>query len=258
MKYIINFLILLVISTMISGCATHPVSLAPSVNYNELVLGEKYKASAGYYISPIKLEKRIEESTGSDNISYFPYRDLQSILAKTLSASFTKVNKTSLKKDTSVDYNFVPRIQTRVSEKSALFWPPIGFMIDLDVSVYKNGHLLDVIKGHGNSLSKSKEFLSDFNYTPKQAMKMAMLDFQQNLRNSKITNNVNIIRGNAKTKIDNNLEPKDKFTISTTKKKKEIEKNVVKSQSVISKKELKKKPKETINTADELDEWLKQ
>lgn len=182
MKNILIFFSIFIIFIFTGCTAKRPISLSPSIDYNKLVLNDKFDSSAGLFIPNELLNQKVEKSTGSDSVTYYPYRDIKPVILKALSASFKKVKLTNKENSLDTDYNFVPELKTEVTEKSSLYWPPKAFKLEMDLKIFKKGEYLTTLKTKGIGESLANEFVTDFNYSPKKATENAIFDLQSKLQ----------------------------------------------------------------------------
>lgn len=173
-------LLIIAAAGLLAACA-HPLVISPDPA--SLTTGStKIEKNVGMVITPA--DKGAQVTTpggGGDNVSYFPYKDLEFGLYSTLSSAFKNVVPLTSENDRQVigqqniDLIFVPSIQTASSSESMFTWPPTFFSIMIDYRVtdatgvqVTNGRVL------GEGRAEFSEFKSDFALAARRAGTDAM------------------------------------------------------------------------------------
>lgn len=160
---------------LLSACA-HPIVISP----DPATLAkptERIDRNVGLVITPA--DKGVQITTpggGGDNISYFPYKDLEFGIYSTLSSVFANVvplNAMDEKQKISqqnLGMIFLPVIQTTSSSESMFTWPPTFFTIMIDYRmVDPSGAQLSSGRILGEGRAEFSDFKSDFALAAKRA-----------------------------------------------------------------------------------------
>ncbi len=175
---------------LFSGCS-HKITLEDRINNGKLSLKDnKQDITVGYYISSENLNKIVTSPAGGgDSVSYLPYYDIKPMLEGVLKSIFTDVQfiPNINKVNSNIKYIFTPKIETKSSSSSILYWPPERFTVILSCNANdennKNIFETEVI-GHG--FATFEQFKNDFSYSSKKASKEAL----HNLYNEIINNSI--------------------------------------------------------------------
>jgi hypothetical protein len=173
-----------------TGCA-HSVVTTPDLA--ELKHGDvnPIDKNVGYYISKEDREKKVTTpGGGGDKVSYYPYKELEPALYKTLSNVFRRAYALESPTDSQtiqakgISFVFTPRIATNSSSDSALTWPPTKFTVILACkAVNPGGETVWEKQFTGEGAAEFREFKADFSLAAKRASHSAFLQFQQALAN---------------------------------------------------------------------------
>jgi len=175
-----------IITTLLflTGCA-HPIDITPDVAKLD---GQANKAhriplKVGYYIPLEKSSiETVTQGGGGDNVSYFPYRDIDFGYRKILSNIFTGVVKLDSIANTNqehIDYIFIPDIVTVSGSTGFFTWPPTSFTVDLTSNVRDtNGKMLTNARVVGMGSASTEEKLTEHGIAGKHAMEDALLKMQ--------------------------------------------------------------------------------
>lgn len=171
----------LVIAFAMGGCA-HPISL--QADTGRLVGtggGAKIDRKVALAISDAQRTREVTSAGGGgDQVSYFPYRDLETGLYVALSETFTSVTRVSAATDPKVAQEgvalvFAPEITTTSFSPSLLTWPPTVFTITIDASVRTAANApVTQIRVQGEGRAEFDEFKSDFSLSAKRAAQDAL------------------------------------------------------------------------------------
>lgn len=176
---------------LFTGCA-HKVSLEGNIDKRLLKSHHEnpIDVSVAYYIDSQDLNKEyVTDGGGGDNISYFPYKDIDGMLRKTLSTIFSSVEKIeSLENiDSGIKYIFKPDIQTKSSSSSYAFWPPEMFSIIINYQALDNNNqVVWQTQVVGNGEAVFDDFIKDHSAAPKRATIDAMYHLHKEILNSSI------------------------------------------------------------------------
>ena len=176
----------------LSGCA-HPISMAPDLAAVEkLASGPLIDRKVGYYLSDASRATEITTpGGGGDKVRYFPYRDLEAGLYKTLGTVFRDVAKVSSADDAvairegGLSLLLKPEISTTSFSDSVVTWPPTLFVVKLTCVVKDaQGKTIDTISTEGSGRAEFTEFKADFSLAAKRASNEALKNLAQALRQS--------------------------------------------------------------------------
>ena len=123
------------------GACAHPITVTPNLAAISGSGQQKISKRVGLLISDA--DKQLQVTTpggGGDDVTYFPYRDLEPALYVALSESFASVARIQAVTDPKVaaeqlELIVKPRLQTTSSSDSMLTWPPTLFTIDITAQV---------------------------------------------------------------------------------------------------------------------------
>ncbi len=160
---------------LLAACA-HPIVISPDPA-SLAKPTEKLDRGIGLVItSSDKAVQITSPGGGGDNVSYYPYKDLEFGLYSTLSSVFTNVvplNALDEKQKISqqnLGMVFLPVIQTTSSSESLFTWPPTFFSIMIDYRVVDPaGVQLSSGRVLGEGRAEFSEFKSDFALAAKRA-----------------------------------------------------------------------------------------
>jgi hypothetical protein len=165
----------LTLAGLLTACA-HPIVISPDPA-SLAKPTEKIDRNVGLVISAA--DKAIQVTTpggGGDNISYYPYKDLEFGIYSTLSSVFSNVLPlNSLEEKQKISQQnlgmvFLPVIQTTSSSESILTWPPTFFSVMIDYRmVDPSGTQLSSGRVLGEGRAEFSEFKSDFALAAKRA-----------------------------------------------------------------------------------------
>lgn len=160
---------------LLTACA-HPIGIGPIETpvRNEAGLNPKKVA---YVMTDADRAKEVTTpGGGGDEVSYFPYRDLEKSIRDALLAVYSDVfvikssNDTEAIKTFGVSYVFSPEITTTSASPSPFTWPPTKFGIDLTCNVTDpEGKLLTQVRAQGNGAAEYGEFMKDFGLSGRRA-----------------------------------------------------------------------------------------
>ena len=226
-------IVVAVISTLfISGCS-HQIVVAPdnSSLYKTSGSNKNKRYSVGYYISP--KDRNLEVTTpggGGDNVSYYPYKDIESGYRTMLSTVFNNVTKlnTSDDKRDNIDFVVIPEIVTSSGGSGLFTWPPTNFTVDLTSKIKnKNGTQVASPRVVGTGSANDMERIKDNGITGRRAMEEALVKMKSSLSNLNLSS--------IRPQISSNQRPKtysSKANSSFSERLKRIEK--LKSNGLIS------------------------
>jgi hypothetical protein len=167
-------LCLLLLAALLGACA-HPINISPvsSPVRDESHLINKRVA---YVITDEQRNKVVTTNGGGgDNVSYYPYRDIEKAVRDALRAVYKEVfvvkSLSDFKADTSqASLVFTPEISTSSSSSSMLTWPPTQFFINLEcVAADANGEVVSKLRISGNGSAEFSEFKNDFGLAGRRA-----------------------------------------------------------------------------------------
>jgi hypothetical protein len=166
----------LLLAALVTGCA-HPISVTADLAQIKGSGAPRIEKSVGYYISAADVQREVETpGGGGDKVKYFPYRDLEPAIYKSLSESFASVVKLDSPTDAAalaknrIQLVILPTLVTNSSSSSALTWPPTKFSVELTCKVNDAaGKPVTEIKVTGNGEAEFSEFKSDFSMSAKRA-----------------------------------------------------------------------------------------
>lgn len=164
------------------GCA-HPITITPDVAKISGSGAPRSTKAVAFYVSDEDMKREVTtEGGGGDKISYFPYRDLDTAIYKSLGEVYENVTKLSAPAAaagaTGPVYVFTPKITTTSSSSSAFTWPPTDFTVDLVCKVTDaKGAPVTEIAVTGTGKASFNEFKSDFALSSRRASEDAMKKF---------------------------------------------------------------------------------
>ena len=171
-----------------TGCA-HQIVTTPDLV--ELKHGgmQPIDKNVGYYISKEDREKQVTTpGGGGDKVSYYPYKEMEPALYKTLSNVFRRAYSLESSDDSqaiqakAITFVFTPSIATNSSSESALTWPPTKFTVNLRCkAVDATGKTIWEKQFTGEGAAEFDEFKKDFSLASKRASQSAFQQFQQAL-----------------------------------------------------------------------------
>jgi len=158
----------------------------------------------GYVISSQDMNREvITPGGGGDKVSYFPYKDLDYSLSRSLERIFSGARRLEQisQVDNNLDMHLVlePKITTDSSSSSFMFWPPEIFTITLNCDAYdrmKNRIFTATGTGHGNATPQ--DWRADFGIAGKRAMEDAIRILINNFDHTKV-NHIAAIQRKKKT-----------------------------------------------------------
>jgi hypothetical protein len=185
---VINRTLMLAAVLVCAGCAHQIVTTPDLVDLKHEGI-EPIDKNVGYYISKEDRERKVETpGGGGDKVSYYPYKELEPALQKTLSNVFRRVYSLQSPNDTqtieanSIVYVFTPTIATNSSSDSVLTWPPTKFTVVLACkAVNAQGKTIWEKQFTGEGAAEFGEFKSDLSLAARRASQSAFKQFQQAL-----------------------------------------------------------------------------
>ena len=171
----------LLCALLLAACA-HPISLAPNLTKLDLPTTAARPGTVGLYVSAADKERQvITPGGGGDKVSYYPYRELEAGIYKTLGSIYERVivvaSPTDVDALTKAGVSMVarPQIITQSSSSSLLTWPPTDFQIQLSCTFADLGGTAiaeTLVTGVGHA--DFEEFKSDFSLAAKRASEDAL------------------------------------------------------------------------------------
>jgi hypothetical protein len=164
------------------GCA-HPITINPQVNNITGSGTARVDKSVAYYVSPENMKLEVTtDGGGGDKISYFPYRDLDTSIYKSLSEVYTNVVKleapTAAAGANGPALIFAPTFVTKSSSSSALTWPATDFSVEMTCKVTDaSGAPVTSIAVTGAGKAEFSEFKADFALSSRRASEDTMKKF---------------------------------------------------------------------------------
>jgi hypothetical protein len=178
-------LTVIALAVIVTGCA-HQIKITPDVSAFKSEGVSTLDKKVGYYISKEDREKKvITPGGGGDKVQYYPYKELEPALQKSLSIVFARVYSLESMQDpqiagNSLAYVFVPTIATNSSSDSVLTWPPTKFTVILACkAVDAQGATVWEKQFTGEGAAEFDEFKSDLSLAAKRASQNAFSQFQQ-------------------------------------------------------------------------------
>jgi len=173
-----------------TGCA-HSVVTTPDLVELKHGGAQPIDKNVGYYISKEDREKQVTTpGGGGDKVSYYPYREMEPALYKTLSNVFRRAYALDSHNDSqtiqakTIAFVFTPRIATNSSSESALTWPPTKFTVILSCqAVDPSGKTVWEKQFKGEGTAEFEEFKKDFSLAAKRASQSTFEQFQRALAN---------------------------------------------------------------------------
>ncbi len=182
----------LVLTTWLAGCA-HPVTLAPDLSkIPPAAGGATLSKTAGYVITAQDRDRQVTSAGGGgDQISYYPYRDLEAGIYAALSHVFSNVVRLDSTNDKDairakhVDVIVLPHIETSSSSDGLFTWPPTQFSIKIHCQLLSSsGDSLGWVTAQGDGSATFSEFSSNFSLSAQRASENVLADFVQQLSKS--------------------------------------------------------------------------
>jgi len=182
---------------LLAGCA-HNIKIAPDVTKVERTSAAppRIEKKVGYYIPPdVSSVEITTQGGGSNDLRYFPYRDIDIGYQKMLGNVFASVVKLTSMADLpsvahgGIDYVIVPVIITSSGGSGLFAWPPTTFTIDLTSNVRDTaGHLIASPHVIGTGSADTSEGINDHAVAGKRAMEDALLKMQAVLLEARLPN----------------------------------------------------------------------
>jgi hypothetical protein len=171
-----------------AGCA-HSIVTTPDLvelKHGDAQLIDK---NVAYYISKEDRNKQVSTpGGGGDKVSYYPYKELEPALYKSLSNVFRRAYPLESPTDLQtiqakgITFVFTPTIATNSSSESALTWPPTKFTVTLTCkAVDVGGKGIWEKQFTGEGAAEFEEFKTDFSLAAKRASQSAFQQFQRAL-----------------------------------------------------------------------------
>lgn len=165
----------LALAGFLAACA-HPIVISPDPASLPKPT-EKIDRNVGLVITAADKALQITSpGGGGDNISYYPYKDLEFGIYSTLSSVFSNVVPlNTLEENQKISQQnlgmvFLPVIQTTSSSESILTWPPTFFSVMIDYRmVDPSGAQISSGRVLGEGRAEFSEFKSDFALAAKRA-----------------------------------------------------------------------------------------
>lgn len=190
----VNIRTLAIVGVMFLGACAHPITITPRTEHLPYTRGT-VEQSVAYVISHKDLERQmITSGGGGDQLSYYPYRDLESGLFQVLSSVYSRVTLVRSATDSDairknkVSMIFLLDISTSSSSDSILFWPPTDFSVSIKYSVRDvAGKVLHEGSVLGQGHASSSEFLGEMSLVSlaaKRAGEDALRRFAQQVQNA--------------------------------------------------------------------------
>jgi hypothetical protein len=175
----------------LAGCA-HPIVITPDTARIERSAVKPIDVNVGYFISEADLAKQVTTpGGGGDNVSYYPYRDLEPALFRVLSNLFRRAYTLKAPNDPAeirandIAFVFLTEIQTSSSSDGVMTWPPTDFTVIVGCKAYdRDGKLVLERRVLGQGKATFDEFKSDFPLASKRASFDAMTRLQRELNNA--------------------------------------------------------------------------
>ena len=171
----------LLCALFLAACA-HPISLAPNLTKLDPPAGAVRAGTVGLYVSAADKERQVvTPGGGGDKVSYYPYRELEAGIYKTLGIVFERVivvaSPTAVVALSKAGVSMVarPQIITQSSSSSVLTWPPTDFQVQLSCTFADVGGTAiaeTLVTGIGHA--DFEEFKSDFSLAAKRAAEDAL------------------------------------------------------------------------------------
>lgn len=186
-RTLLTYLVAAAAVTAASGCA-HNIRINPTAATAEAT-APKAKKTAGLYISaPDRAREVVSPGGGGDQISYFPYKDLEGPLSATLGRVYENVESlegfdAKAISGKSVSIAFAPQLSTTSSSPSPFTWPPTEFSVTIKMkAVGPSGDALweDSVTGSGKA--EFEEFKADFPLAARRASADALSKLEALLR----------------------------------------------------------------------------
>ncbi len=173
-----------------AGCA-HSIVTTPDLVELKRAGVEPIDKNVGYYISREDREKQVTTpGGGGDKVNYYPYKEMEPALYKTLSNVFRRAYALESPNDSeaiqakAIAFVFTPRIATNSSSDSAMTWPPTKFTVILACKAVDGaGKTVWEKQFTGEGAAEFEEFKRDLSLSSKRASQSAFQQFQQALVN---------------------------------------------------------------------------
>lgn len=172
-----NFRILLIIimASMLAACA-HPLVISPLQTPVRTEASLVPKNAAYVMTDADRAIQVTSPGGGGDEVSYFPYRDLEKAIRDALRAVYSDVyvikspTDNDAIKANKISFVFAPQIQTTSRSESIFTWPPTHFSIDLTCKVTDAaGNDITSVKAIGAGDAEFSEFKNDMSLAGKRA-----------------------------------------------------------------------------------------
>lgn len=166
----------LIVVLIFGGCA-HPISLQSDTGSLVGASGAaKSDRKVALAISDAQRARQVTSAGGGgDQVSYFPYRDLETGIYVALAETFAGVTRVSSANDPKVTQEgasliFAPEISTTSYSPSLMTWPPTVFTVTIEGTLLApGGSTGQQIRVQGEGRAEFDEFKSDVSLSAKRA-----------------------------------------------------------------------------------------
>jgi hypothetical protein len=170
------------------GACAHPLSLDPLKTPPRDEAGLVAK-KVGYVMTDADRAKQVTTpGGGGDQVSYFPYRDMEKPIREALRSVYQDVTSVPAAGEVAaraagVAYVFAPQITTTSSSPSALTWPPTKFSAEISCTVTDaQGALVAQFRVSGDGVAEFDEFKSDHSLSARRSVIQVAEKFAQAVR----------------------------------------------------------------------------
>lgn len=172
---------------LLSGCV-HDITVAPELSKIKKTRPVTIHAAVAYYIPAALLAQSVITPGGNnDDLRYTPYKDSELSLKKVLENVFTEVYKIDALDDAkiqqhSIQFIFVPAIETMSFSSSNIDWQPTKFNMILKVKVTDaSGSELFTSYAQGKGIANFGQYEDNPSYAVEIASRSAFLQFQDEI-----------------------------------------------------------------------------
>jgi hypothetical protein len=185
----LHVILLFTVAILFSACA-HPITINPSSTPQRSDKDSFSTKIAGYVMTDEDRAKQVTTGGGGgDNVSYFPYKDLEKGIRDALKSLYMDVmivrsstDFESIKRD-GIGIIFASKIDTTSSSDSIFTWPPTQFSIELSSNVTDvDGKIIATLRATGKGDASFSEFKEDFGLAGRRAAQDMLEKFIDQIR----------------------------------------------------------------------------
>ncbi|MDA3945228.1 MAG: hypothetical protein PF439_00915 [Helicobacteraceae bacterium] len=183
----IKLLLALFTLLFLTACV-HDISVSPELSKIKKIRPVTIHSTVAYYIPPERYLLSVTTPGGNnDDLRYAPYKETESSLKKVLDNVFTEVHKIAALddpkiKEDSIQFIFIPTIETMSFSNSNVDWQPTKFNMILKVHVLNaEKKELFTTYAEGKGIANFGRYQKNPTYAVEIASRSAFLQFQDEI-----------------------------------------------------------------------------